>query len=417
MVGDSKRGNESQANYNPKRQRTDGQFDDIFDESLSGFNDSGNGGTQSNSPLNVDFPNLPDNFMDDPFSYNTNESPLSSGANARTPQARNSSMQRSFRPAPKSSKIETPSLLSRSNTGTGAGGGNGPQEKKFDPSTLNDAIAAAGVNLQQEEELLMLQSQRRSELSKEARQAIRTVKPLAFLTDYHLAAFMNKVAKENGLLQNFLMDAEMLELVSAACEKWIAGILTKTIILSRHRRRGIPTLASKNGKKGSAGSSSSAGSGSNIQRSELSKELRNLAMRQKDLEDKRVNKRVLLGLEKLAGEGGDQGNGPDSKAGAEETLHRAANATAAMMTMNPGRKKYSWMTSNSNSLDPIKGGDDKDGKGNVSSIISVRGDNGLRFREIRTGNAVMLKDLLAAIEDERMGTNKAVIKGYAKLKD
>lgn len=127
---------------------------------------------------------------------------------------------------------------------------------------------------------------------------------------------------------------------------------------------------------------------------------------------------MALGLEK---DGTDPGNGDpaNGKAGAEETLHRAANATAAMMTMNPGRKKYSWMTANAGSGggDDSKVASEKDGKSKQSSIIAARGDNGLRFREIRSGNSVTMKDLLGALEDERMGTEKAVLKGYAKLKD
>ncbi|ODV80158.1 transcription factor TFIID subunit, partial [Suhomyces tanzawaensis NRRL Y-17324] len=284
-----------------------------------------------------------------------------------------------------------------------------------DSSKLNDAIAAAGVNLQQEEDLMAQQQlNRRSELSGDLKSMLRGAKPPAFLNAFHVASFMNKVAKENGVQQNFLQDGELLELVSSACEYWMSNILTKTIILSRHRRRGIPALnpsnTNTNNKSKKATSSNSAS------RSELSKGLRDLATKQKELEEKRVAKRVLLGLEKNALDAAEAAL-ENSKAGAEETLHRAANATAAMMTMNPGRKKYSWMTSNAGNNDQNKGAADKDGKNKQSSIISVRGDNGLRFREIRSGNSVTMKDLLGAIEDERMGTEKAIIKGFAKLKD
>ncbi|EGW33025.1 uncharacterized protein SPAPADRAFT_60348, partial [Spathaspora passalidarum NRRL Y-27907] len=208
-----------------------------------------------------------------------------------------------------------------------------------DPSKLNDAIAAAGVDIQQEEELLFQQQMnRRSDVSKDLKQIIKTSQPPAFLNNYHLAAFMNKVAKENGVQQNFLQDGDMLELVSGACETWLSRIATKTIMLSRHRRRGIPNVTGKRGQ----GHHSSSSSGASIPRSELSKELRNLAIKQKELEEKRVSKRILLGLEKSSSDPTADAEGGD-KAGVEETLHRAANATAAMMTMNPGRKKYSWM--------------------------------------------------------------------------
>lgn len=210
-----------------------------------------------------------------------------------------------------------------------------------------------------------------------------------------------------------------MELVLAACENWISTLSTKTLILSRHRRRGIPTLieGKSNGKRGNNSSTPST------QRSEISRELRNMAARQKEQEEKRVQKRIALGLEN-----GATGESENGKAGAEETLHRAANATATMMTMT-GRKKYSWMTAGasgggrgggsgaSSAGDDGSNRGDSEGKAKQSSIIAIRGDNGLRYREIRTGKSVTMKDLLGALEDERMGVDKALIKGYAKLKD
>ncbi|KAK6202745.1 transcription initiation factor TFIID subunit 4 [Scheffersomyces amazonensis] len=296
-------------------------------------------------------------------------------------------------------------------TGQTLGQQQAQQKVSNDPSRLNDAIVAAGVDIQQEEELLLQQQYRRDDVSKDLKQIIRSSKPPPFLNGYHLASFVTKVARENGVQQYFLQEAELLELVSAACETWLSNIIHKTIILARHRRRGIPALNPKNKKPGS-GSGSSNSSSSSVVRSELSKELRNLALRQKDLEERRVQKRIALGLEKNDIDG--NGDGSDSKAGVEETLHRAANATAAMMS-NTGRKKYSWMTSaNGGATDASKGSDEK---GKKSSIISIRGENGLRYREIRTGNSVTMKDLLGAIEGERMGTDKAIVKAYAKLKD
>lgn len=286
--------------------------------------------------------------------------------------------------------------------------------KNDDTSKLNDVIASAGVDIQREEELLAQQyTNRTAPLSFAQQQAQRqrqyVAQMNAFLNPYHVAAFMNKVARENGVVQNFVHDSELLELMSASCQQWLSALVTKTVLLSRHRRKGIPSL-NKTG-----GANNKKAPANNAPRSEISKELRNLASKQKELEEKRVNKRILLGLEKSdASAEGANGN----RAGAEETLHRAANATAAMMAMNPGRKKYSWMTSNSGGADEaVGGGGDKDGKGKQSSIISIRGDNGLRFREIRTGDAITMKDLLGVIEEERIGTEKAIIKGYAKLKD
>lgn len=268
-----------------------------------------------------------------------------------------------------------------------------------DPTKLNDAIAAAGVDIHQEEELLQQQRMNRmarmptysnyDQLQPQQRNSG------VFLNPYHVATFMYRVARDNGVVQNFLQDTDLLELMSVSCENWMSNIITKTIIMARHRRKSIMT---SNKSKAST------------QKSEVSKELRNLALRQKELEEKRVNKRIALGLEKH-----DENKDDANKAGSDETLHRAANATAAMMTMNPGRKKYSWMTANAGDTGDQANKENDTSK--KSHLLSVRGDNGLRFREIRSGQSVAMKDLLSAIEDEKMGVEKSVIKGYSKLRD
>lgn len=291
------------------------------------------------------------------------------------------------------------------------------KSKVEDPSKLNDALAAAGVDIQREEELLSSNYTRlplnplQQQMIQRQRQGYGQSTP--FLQPYHLAVFMNRVGRENGMVQNFMLDTEMLEFMSSACKDWISNLVTKTVTISRHRRRGIPALASSNGP-GGAGARQKVVPAS--QRSEVSKDLRELALRQKALEERRVEKRALLGLER----NGEVAPETGAKDGNDETLHRAANATAAMMTMNPGRKKYSWMTSGA------AGGGAEDAKAAIggkengakqSVLILARGDNGLRFREIRTGNMITTKDLLSVLEDERMGVSKAIVKGYARLKD
>lgn len=261
-----------------------------------------------------------------------------------------------------------------------------------DPLKLNDALAAAGVDIAKEEELLTLH--RPINNTSMAQQLSQRYRQLGgFLYPYHVSQFMSRVARDNGIVQNFSQETELLDLMSSACHHWLLTLITKTVLLSRHRRRGIPNINKKDKKAAM------------LARLELSKELRNLAAKQKEQEEKRVTKRMLLGLEKSDGLDG-------AKAGADETLHRATNSTAALMTS--ARKKYSWMTSTGGASSAIA---HDDGKSKQSSILSARGDNGLRFREIRAFNSITMKDFLAVIEDERMGVEKAIIKGYAKLKD
>ncbi|KAI5952418.1 TAF4 [Candida jiufengensis] len=308
-----------------------------------------------------------------------------------------------------STSLATPNITTATNPLTAQNTSKVQQDQeKQDTSKLNDAIAAAGVDIQKEEELLLQQQQsRRFEGFQDRPGFTTTSKTSPFLNPYHLAAFIVKIAKTRQINQNFLEDGDMLNLISGACENWIAHIASKTLILSRHRRRGILTSSSKK--------SNSSSSSSSFQRSGVSKELRNMALKQKEMEEKRVQKRIALGLEKSAHDPTNDENG-DSKAGADETLHRAANATASMMTM--GKKKYSWMNAGGGNANNATADSGNSGsKSKQSPIISIRGDNGLRYREVRSGNSIVLKDLLGAIEDEKKGTQQAVIKGYAKLRD
>lgn len=58
---------------------------------------------------------------------------------------------------------------------------------------------------------------------------------------------------------------------------------------------------------------------------------------------------------------------------------------------------------------------------NLSSRLSPgglgAGDNGIRFREAREEPGIAVRDLLKSLETRRMGVDKTIVKGYAKLKD
>ncbi|MDC6272240.1 hypothetical protein PP707_08055, partial [Acetobacter pasteurianus] len=296
------------------------------------------------------------------------------------------------------------------------------QHDQRDSSKLNDAIAAAGVDIQKEEELLQQrQLNRKPGAPSEKQDGSKLQTQVPLLNPYHLSAFLAKVSKTHQIHQNFLEDGNLLNLISDACEDWLSHIASKALILSRHRRRGTQFSLKKGGLSSLTQLSQ--------QRSAVSKELRNLALRQKEMEEKRVQKRIALGLEKSSGNGTD--DAANGKPGSEETLHRAANATAAMMAT--GKKKYSWMSSGGGGAGSIGSlGDDARGSGvgiggggvgggdsktKQSAILSTRGDNGLRYRDLRSTNAIVLKDLLNALEGEKKGTQHAITKGYAKLRD
>ncbi|KAH3665541.1 hypothetical protein OGAPHI_003727 [Ogataea philodendri] len=229
------------------------------------------------------------------------------------------------------------------------------------PEELADAVAAAGVNIRAEEEAMMggLQVSRRQ------------ISPNNFLRPAQVAWFMNKTMEDQGL-RKMEYDEELINLMSSACEQYVADVVTDLLVVSRHRRRGLRTK-----QKQSAGGT----------KSDISRALRDIATKQKEREEKRLKRRMALGLDE------------DKKEGDLIAEHKQTNITASLM-MSGSKKKYSWMQSSSKA-DPV----------------TVRGDNGIRYREAREEQSLVLRDLLLALEKRRIGVNNAMVKGYAKLKD
>lgn len=245
---------------------------------------------------------------------------------------------------------------------------------------LSDAVAASGVNIRAEEEAMV------TGLSISKRQ----IEQNTFLKPNQLHWFMNKTLEEQGI-KPVVTDHEVSNLISASCEHYMTQILTDTIVMMRHRRHSsnIQKSTSKSGGKKSKSKSSVNSHSSLNSKSELSKALRDIASKHKDREDKRIRRRIFLGLEEEK---------------LEEDLiqdHKQTNLTASLMMSGSKKKKYSWMQSSSSS----------------SNAINFRGDNGIRYREAREEQAIVLRDLIAALENRRIGVSNALLKGYARLRD
>ncbi|ODQ82594.1 hypothetical protein BABINDRAFT_18391, partial [Babjeviella inositovora NRRL Y-12698] len=243
-----------------------------------------------------------------------------------------------------------------------------------DPTTLADTLASAGVDLREEEALLSSTIQ----IPFGAEADVAKIVSSLFLEHRQLAPFMRMIARDNGVKQTFDQEPDILGTMSAACEHWLSHVVTKTALLARHRKRTT--------KKSST-----------LNRNHTPTALRELAYKQKAEEDARSQKRIQLGIETAL----------DllQRAGAEETLHRATNSTASMMT-GAKRRKYAWLSNGANA-----------GAGTGGRNSNVRGDTGLRFRENRYSRGIVLRDVLEAMDGERMGVDKSIVKGYAKLRD
>lgn len=206
--------------------------------------------------------------------------------------------------------------------------------------------------------------------------------------------YAKQQANAHGLKIPQGQEKEFADFLSVACEEMLSPILNDMVMYSRHRRRTIKS--------------------SNSTRSEISKALRDQAVKQKELEEKRLNKKIQLGIEVADGK---------NKPKAEELSHRAANATAAMMTS--GRTKtYSWMTGGGGAGG---GGSSSLGSGfsssmsGSSSLSGSRGSDkdskGVRYREARQEEVFSVRDFVKALENRRRGADKTLVKSYAKLKD
>lgn len=263
-----------------------------------------------------------------------------------------------------------------------------------DPEALSDALLSAGVDLKEEENIMSLSLNTSTTATgpgynnfhtTQSQASQRSQVPVAshtpFLELAKLKQLLDAASVDFGLntMEADTTSMIVLRLISVACEEYLKDILQTAVTLSAHRRK--RPLAAPH--------------------SELSKALRQIAQRDKDREYQRIANKLTSGA---GGEGGVNGEGDDPKANSEESQYKAANATALMMTS--GKRKYSWMTKDSSSSS-VAGASER----------TRPASDGIRFREAREEPGLVLRDLLGALEEQRMGVEKTLQKGYAKLRN
>lgn len=240
----------------------------------------------------------------------------------------------------------------------------------MDPEQLSDALLSAGVDLREEENLLSSSLLTEIRDRKDVQSQIDVAD--FFLNHKNLQFAVDRAIAMEGLRYTGESDnAEILGLLSAACQDWLAEIVTEASMYSRHRR------LSKNDTP-----------------SDIAKALRLIAQQDKDNEQQRAALKLSMGIGLKES---------DKRKDSEEIQHRAANDTALMMTS--GGKRYSWLSGTSS--------------GASHSLPSVRrgATEGSRFKEVKEDMGIILKDLLAALSNKRMGVRKVLYKGNVKIKD
>lgn len=233
-----------------------------------------------------------------------------------------------------------------------------------------------------------------------------------FLDPGRLQLILSNHAKDSGVtLPTDVKELEaMLYLVSYSCKEWVSDILTNALVLSRHRRRARTGVYS-----------------------DVSRALRKIANQEKTEEDKRAEKKAQLlaqgeenglnGENKGSGEGKAKGDnasaGDDHKDGSskrgknasavDEINYSVTNATVNMMTLGGSKRKYSWLT------EGASGGGNAGGSGGNRGLgTGLRSDGTARFREVREEQTLVVRDLLGALEHQRAGVHKTLLKGYTK---
>ncbi|KAK9458737.1 transcription initiation factor TFIID component TAF4 [Lipomyces oligophaga] len=287
-----------------------------------------------------------------------------------------------------------------------ASGGSGLA--KEDPSVMSDAIISAGIDLRAEEELLLAgprthgsmgntgppigtgyraNSMGGQQLMYNDPALMQRRTPFLNLQAVPTAAAVALSATGEGRGNDAMM------LISLACKEWLSDILTAAIITARYRRdSGIRSSSTSNA-------------------SDVAKALRQIAIRDKELEDKYQLEKAQLEIRM----------GSDSKPHAsEEVMHRQTNATAAMMVSGGRRKKYSWMTGTAGGAGGVSSVNSSPGTPGVGSRDSAglsSNNHGIRIREAREEPGVVMRDLLYVLENERDAVRNLIMKGWCKLRD
>ncbi|KAK9381651.1 transcription initiation factor TFIID component TAF4 [Kockiozyma suomiensis] len=295
---------------------------------------------------------------------------------------------------------------------------------KEDPSDFSDALLSAGVDLRAEEQLLSSSLPILSQPNRSITDSIPGMSPLSvdgsmFLGDdladlytqdpiqtHRLAPFLDMHVVRNMVAESALgsdvrvpplpphlalqvangetKDNDALVLISLACREWLSDILTAAVITARYRREsGVRTSSTSNA-------------------SDVAKALRHVAIKEKEKEEKYQMEKAQLEIR--TGESGNHAT--------EEVMHRQTNATAALM-VSGGRKKYSWMTGGSGaSPSPVAAT-----PGGPARKDSSNPGHGVRMREAKEEPGVVMRDLLSVLENERVGVEKALAKGWTRLRD
>lgn len=232
---------------------------------------------------------------------------------------------------PKTEGIATPGLMGPPSTAVAASATK-KKDDGLDEGDPNDVFGGAGINLQDEERNMTAfevprkifqpsQQQQGQDTGEKARKS-------NFLDTQALQYMVNKKLSDAGLSK---ADGEIHGLISMAIRERLTSIISRMIVLSKHRCAAPPEAARPI--------------------DDVGRILRSISLKEAQDEERRRTIAAARRAEEDAKrrEADEALNASKKKSGiaktlSEQVIARNANATAQMMLNQSGGKKYSWMT-------------------------------------------------------------------------
>lgn len=274
------------------------------------------------------------------------------------------------------------------------------RDEGLDEGDPNDVFGGAGINLQDEERnMTAFEVPRRvgSLAQQQIQYAGEQARKSDFLDFPALQYLINRKLSESGLNK---FDNEIHGLMGMALKERLTGLMTRMVVLSKHRCAPPPA----NGKP----------------IDDVGRILRNISLKEAEDEERRRTIASARRAEEEAKRRAEEEASSASKRKpgsartlTEQAIARNANATAQMMLNQSGGKKYSWMTGAPNTSQLPRRGTAVAGASISANVFKTATEE--------HGGQITLKDFINALElegEDIIGRGgKALLRAYTQLKD
>lgn len=302
---------------------------------------------------------------------------------------------------PKTDGTTTPGLMGPPSTALGASATK-KKDDGLDEGDPNDVFGGAGINLQDEERnMTTFEVPRKVIPSSQSHQQPQDNGEKArrsdFLDAQALHYMLNKKLSDAGLMK---ADPEIHGLISMAIRERLTSIISRMIVLSKHRCAAPPEAAKPI--------------------DDVGRILRNISLKEAQDEERRRTIAAARRAEEDAKrrEADEALNASKKRSGlaktlSEQVIARNANATAQMMLNQSGGKKYSWMTGAPNTSQLPRRNTSQVNPATQAMLFKAGADENI--------GQITMKDFINAMEmdgEDMIGRGgKTLLRAYTLLKD